>query len=313
MLPRRGDTERCATPEPWRAFCWTRRVSLLACLHSAAAHRTPAPWRSRPAVRLAGVRHTSGWSLAAIRQTRRVAAVPLSDTAARFGVAENDLRAALAASRGRGGCAQAVAAMAVAGSAAAGCVSQCPPPAALAGGSVVAAGPVSWSSDLGGDAAVDSEVPAARGLHRRALAAAALHRGHEGRLVVASNSGCAPLMLAALAGQGHRTLQQSALAHPACPPAALAAALAVSPDEVAEPDTVTAAAANPALPAPLLVASVSRRAAAARRGAAANPSCPPRLLGGDGRRPESERATRSSREPQLPAVLAHGDRLSRGV
>ena len=209
----------------------------------------------------------------ATRQARRAAAVSLSETAERCGIAEKDLRAALAALPGRGACAQAVATAAASGVAAAGCVSQCPPPAARAAG-FAAAGTQSWSSDLGVAAAADSDVPVARGLARRALCAAVLCKGHEGRNVAASNPGCSALMLVALAGGDHWVVRPAALQHPDCPPSALAAVMGTPFDKVEEPDAIEAAVSNPALPEHLLAAATQRSDAGARQGAAFNPRCP---------------------------------------
>ena len=209
----------------------------------------------------------------AARQTRRAAAMPLSETAERCGIAERDLRTALAALPGRGACAQAVATAAARGVAAAGCVSQCPPPAARAAG-FATVGTQSWSSDLG----AASDVPVARGLARRVLCAVALREGHEGRNVAASNPGCSALMLVAVAGGDHWVVRQAALQHPDCPPSALAAVMGTPFDKVEEPDAIEAAVSNPALPEHLLAAATQRSDAIARQGAAFNPRCPADLV-----------------------------------
>ena len=172
VVPNNVDSTRYATSPP-TCSAIRRRRGFLRSGKRRRGERPSATRRYRQAATLNSVQRSQDRLRIATRQARRAAAVSLSETAERCGIAEKDLRAALAALPGRGACAQAVATAAASGVAAAGCVSQCPPPAARAAG-FAAAGTQSWSSDLGVAAAADSDVPVARGLARRALCAAVL-------------------------------------------------------------------------------------------------------------------------------------------
>ena len=211
--------------------------------------------------------------IAAVRQARRLPAFTLSDAAARCGVGVGALRRRLLELPARGGCAQAMGNAALAGSVAAGCAAQCPPPAARVAG-FASAGVAAWSDDAGGGSL---------GPARRRVVAAAASQDAADRGAVAGNEACPPLVLAVLccddSAYGEQ-IAQAALQNPLCPAHALVVAVSAPVEDWETPDRVEAAASNANLPVCILAEAVQQSDSAGRQGAALNPACPPRLLAG---------------------------------
>ena len=199
------------------------------------------------------------------RAARSAAVASLERLADRCGVGERSVEETLFALDGRGGCARGVAAAARRGSAAAGCVAQCPPGTARAVGSAVAAAA----------GAPRTCARAGSAMPRVSMSeAAARGAGH----LVASDLQRPPAVLAGIVAGGG-SAAPAAAANPACAPAVLAAAFVgavdCDDDEIFD-GILDAAASNPSLPRPLIVVAARQKYVGYL--AASNPACPAELL-----------------------------------